>query len=394
MVIVGAGLAGLRTAEALRQHGYAAALTLVGAEAHPPYSRPPLSKEVLRGEAAPETAHLRDAASYADLGLDLRLGRAATGLNPAAKTVTLDDGTALPYDAAVIATGATPRVLPGSEDLAGVHVLRTIDDSVALRDALVGAPRVVVVGGGFIGSEVASSARQLGCAVTVIEVATAPLVHALGPLLGDACAGLQRAHGVDLRCGLGVDGLVGSDRVEGVRLADGELVPADVVVLGLGVQPTTGWLDGSGVVVDNGVVCDRHCESSVPGVYAVGDVARWRNELFDEDMRVEHWTHASEQATAVAKAVLGVREPFTPVPYVWSDQFGLKIQVLGRPRGSDDVTVVHGSIEEGKFVALYGRDDRFVAVAGFRWPAKVMAYHRLLATVTSYGEALDRAHAS
>ena len=394
VVIVGAGLGGLRTAEALRQLGYAGTIDLVGAEVHPPYTRPPLSKEVLRGEVAPESAHLREPASYAEVGT-LHVGRTATAIDPNARTVTLDDGTTLSYDAAVIATGGTPRRLPNTDHLAGVHVLRTLDDAVALGAALRAEPKpeVVVVGAGFIGSEVASSALTLGCDVTVVEVATAPLVHALGPLLGDACAALQRTSGVDLRTGVGVAGLEGTDRVTGVRLADDTVIPADVVVVGLGVTPNVEWLAGSGIAVDNGIVCDECCETTAPDVYAVGDVARWHNRLYAESMRVEHWTNATEQATAVAKAIVGLREPFAPVPYVWSDQFGLKIQVLGRPRPDDEVTVVHGTVDSGKFVALYGRDGKLVAVAGFRSPGKVMGYRPLLAESTSYDEALARAEA-
>jgi NADPH-dependent 2,4-dienoyl-CoA reductase/sulfur reductase-like enzyme len=396
VVIVGAGLAGLRTVEALRQQGYAGSLTLVGAEAHPPYTRPPLSKEVLRGEVAPETAILRAAEEFAELDATLVLGRRATRLDTDARTLELDDGTTLPYDGLVIATGATPRWLPGGRELAGVFVLRTIDDAVAIRDALASKPRVAVVGGGFIGSEVASSARMIGCDVTVIEVAPAPLALALGVVIGNACADLHRAAGVDLRVGVGVESLVGETQVAGVRLTDGSQVDADVVVLGLGVTPEVGWLAGSSVEVateaPGGVICDARCETTQPGVFAVGDVARWHHTGLGEDIRIEHWTNATEQAAAVAAAMLGATEPFAPVPYVWSDQFGLKIQVLGRPRATDDLEVVHGSIESGKFVATYSRDGRITGAVGFRSAGKLMAYRALLAAPTAQPDALADAN--
>jgi NADPH-dependent 2,4-dienoyl-CoA reductase/sulfur reductase-like enzyme len=389
VVVVGAGLGGLRTVEELRALGYAGALTLIGAEQHPPYRRPPLSKEVLRGEAPPEAAHLREPASYDELDVDLRLGRRAVALDPATRSVVLDDDSTVGYDRCVIATGATPRLLPGvSSD--EVHVLRTIDDCVRLRDALASRPRVVVVGAGFIGSEVASSSRDLGCDVTVVEVMGAPLVHALGPEVGAACAGLQARAGVDLRCGVGVTAISEGS----VRLDDGTVLAADLVVVGVGVSPEVGWLESSGITMTNGLVCDEFCATSLPDVYAVGDLARWHNQLFDESMRLEHWTNAAEQAVAVAHNVTGDRSPFAPIPYFWSDQFGTKIQVLGRPRADDEVRVVRGSLDEGKFVAIYGRGDRLVGVVGFGSARHVMSFRPLLATTTAYGEALDHATAS
>src|SRR4051812_12940519 len=278
VVIVGAGLGGLRTAEELRQLDYDGSITLIGAEAHPPYSRPPLSKEVLRGEAAPETAHLREPAAIDELGVDLLLGRRAAQLDAANHDVVLDDGASVHYDRLVVATGATPRQLPGIES-SNVHVLRTLDDAVALRDVLSGRPRVAVVGAGFIGSEVACSAGMLGCDVTVLEVMSAPLVHALGPDVARACAGLQDRAGIDLRCNVAVTGVDG----ERVLLDDGSSIAADVVVVGIGVRPELDWLASSGVTIDNGVLCDEFCQASVPDVYAVGDVARWHNPLFGEE---------------------------------------------------------------------------------------------------------------
>jgi NADPH-dependent 2,4-dienoyl-CoA reductase/sulfur reductase-like enzyme len=383
-VVVGAGLGGLRTAEELRQHGYDGALTLIGAEAHPPYSRPPLSKEILRGEKPPETAHLREPSTYDDLELELRLGQRAAALDPANHSVTLHDGEAVPYDRVVIATGATPRTLPGIEG-PSVYALRTLDDCVALRDRLAARPRVVIVGAGFIGSEVASSTRMLGCDVTVVEMMSAPLVHALGPDVAAACADLQRQAGVDLRCNVGVTAVQDGS----VHLDDGTTIAADVVVVGIGVRPDLDWLTGSGLTIDNGVVCDATC-AAAPDIFAVGDVARWHNELFGEPMRLEHWTNATEQAGAVARNVLGERTAFAPVPYFWSDQFDTKIQVLGSPRATDNVRVVRGSVEDRKFVAIYGRDGRLTGVVGFGSARYVMALRPLLTTATAYDDATDQ----
>jgi 3-phenylpropionate/trans-cinnamate dioxygenase ferredoxin reductase subunit len=383
VVIVGAGLGGLRTAEELRQLGYAGKLTLIGGEAHPPYSRPPLSKEVLRGDAEPESAHLRGPDALGELDIDLRLGKRATALDPAAHEVALGDGSSVRYDRLVIATGATPRTLPG---VAGrnVHVLRTIDDAVALRDVLKPKPRVAVVGAGFIGSEVASSARTIGCEVTVLEVMSGPLVHALGPEIATGCANLQQRAGVDLRCNVAVTA-VDDERV---WLDDGSSIDADVVVVGIGVRPELDWLASSGLTIDNGILCDEFSQASAPDVYAVGDVARWHNPLFGEAMRLEHWTNATEQACAVARNIAGDPEPFAPVPYFWSDQFGTKIQVLGRPRADDDVRVVRGSIDEGKFVAVYGRDSRLTGVVGFSSARYVMAFRPMLASGAAYDDAI------
>ena len=231
---------------------------------------------------------------------------------------------------------------------------------------------------------------MLGCEVTVVEMMSAPLVHALGPEIASACAGLQRDAGVDLRCGVSV-AAVADGRVQ---LDDGAKLPADVVVVGVGVRPEVEWLATSGLHIDDGVVCDEFCRTSAPDVYAVGDLARWHNPLFDESMRLEHWTNAAEQAVAVARTVLGERTAFAPVPYFWSDQFDTKIQVLGRPRAGDDVRVVRGSLGDGKFVAVYGRAGRLVGVVGFGSARHVMSYRPLLATTTAYDEAVDHATAS
>jgi NADPH-dependent 2,4-dienoyl-CoA reductase/sulfur reductase-like enzyme len=390
IVVVGASLAGLRAAEALRRGGFTGTLTMVGAEEHLPYDRPPLSKQVLAGEWDVDRVWLRGSDDYGPLGLDLRLRRRATDLDVQGREVLLHGGERLPYDGLIIATGAEPRRLPGAPQLDGVVELRTLDDALALRAVFEQRPRVVVVGAGFIGAEVAATARQRGLEVTVLEALPVPLSRGLGDRMGGACAAVHLHHGVDLRCGVGVAGFEGDGRVSGVRLTDGSVVPADVVVVGIGVSPATGWLESSGLKLNDGVVCDGHCRAA-PGVYAAGDVARWWNPLFGESMRVEHWTNAAEQGQAAAENLLageGGGTPFAPVPYFWSDQYDVKIQFVGRARPGDDVEVVDGSLEAHRFVALYGRAGRLVGCLGFSRPRLVMTYRRLLAEGVSWDEAL------
>jgi 3-phenylpropionate/trans-cinnamate dioxygenase ferredoxin reductase component len=374
IVIVGASLAGLRAAEALRHEGYDGRLVLVGDEPHLPYDRPPLSKELLAGEWEPEQIALRKQ-PYDDLEVDMFLGRRATGLDLGGRTVELDGDERLAFDGLVIATGARPRTLPDTPALDGIFVLRTLDDCLAIRSRLYARPRVVVIGAGFIGSEVAATCRGRGLDVTVLEMLPVPMARAVGPVIGDVCGRLHRDHGVDLRCGVAVAGFEGRERVERVRLADGSAVDADLVVVGVGVVPTTGWLESSGLVLDDGVVCDETCLAA-SGIVAAGDVARWPNPLFDgEPMRVEHWTNATEQGVAAARRLLANdadAEPYAPVPFVWSDQYDVKIQVVGCIHADDEVVVADGSFAERRFVALYGRDDRLVGALGFSRPRLVM----------------------
>ena len=393
-VVVGASLAGLRAVEALRRAGYDGAITMVGAEAHLPYDRPPLSKEILAGKWEPERAGLRESESYADLDVDFRLGLEANGLDPRARELQLDGCGRLPFDGLIIATGARPRVLPNTPDLAGIYTLRTLDDCRALRGEFEAGPRVVVVGAGFIGAEVAATARGRGLDVTLLEALPVPLARALGEEMGEACAALHRDHGVDLRCGVSVAGFDGAGRVERVRLADGATVAADVVVVGIGVTPNTSWLESSGLPLRDGVVCDATC-AVAPGIYAAGDVARWDNPLFGEEMRVEHWTNAVEQGAAAAENLLAGPErarPFASVPFFWSDQYDTKIQYVGSSRADDEVRVVHGSVRENRFVAIYGRNGRIVAALTFNWPRLLLDYRRLIGERASWDDA--RAHAA
>ena len=393
IAVVGASLAGLRSAEALRRLGYAGRLVLVGEEPHRPYDRPPLSKELLRGEREPEAIALSKPESFDALKLDLRLARRASSLDPVARTLTLDDGESIRFDALIVAIGAAARSLPGTPELAGIHLLRTLDDALALRAELEQRPRVAVVGAGFIGAEVAASCRHRGLDVTMIETLPLPLLTSVGQVVGEVCAQLHSDHGVEQRFGCAVEGFEGEGRVSAVKLSDGSRVDADVVVVGIGVRPATSWLEGSGLEIDDGVVCDAHCVSSSPGIYAAGDVARWYNPLCEQSMRVEHWTNAVEQANAVAENLLSGAgaKPFAPVPFVWSDQYDRKIQSCGWARPDDEVRIVHGSLEERRFVALFGRKGRLTGAVAMNRVRQLMGVRRQLREGIGFDAAVSQA---
>lgn len=390
VVVVGGSLAGLRAVEALRERGFAGRLVWIGAEARAPYDRPPLSKEILRGEWEPERIALaRDGVEAFDA--ELRFGERAVALDTAARRVTLASGERIPFDGLVIATGAAARKLSGQPALEGVFVLRTLDDALAIREALAKRPRVAVVGGGFVGAEVAASCRQLGLEVAMIEAAGNPLEPALGAELGALYAELHREHGVTLRTGAAVAALEGAGRVERVRLADGSTLAADLVVVGIGARPETDWLAGSGLALRDGVVCDARCRAA-PGIVAAGDVARWPHPRWGE-LRIEHWTNAVEQGAAAAAALLegDAAPPFAPVPYVWSDQYGLKLFVAGRPRPGDTVRVIEGSLAERRFVALFGREGQLSGAAAIGPARRFLPWRRALAEELSFEAALARA---
>jgi NADPH-dependent 2,4-dienoyl-CoA reductase/sulfur reductase-like enzyme len=399
VIVVGASLAGWRAVETLRTDGYEGTISLVGGERHLPYDRPPLSKQVLAGTWPPEKAVLADRRRSSELLVHEVLGRRATALDATTRTVTLDDGTELRGDGLVITTGAVPRRLPGTEDLGqadGLFTLRTLDDALALRAAVTAAEaaRVIVIGAGFIGAEVASTCATLGCRVTVLEALAIPLQPILGPEIGAHCGSLHGAHGVDLRTGVAVGAVRRAAPGGGleVELDGGEVLAADVVVVGIGVVPETGWLEDSGLTLENGVACDDRLFAA-DGVVAAGDVARWawRHDGSEEMIRIEHWNLAAEAGVAAARNLLAGRSDatsFTPVPYFWSDQYGVRFQVIGSPRGSDEVKLVDGSFEEGKFVALFGRDDRLSAVMAIGRPRQLMLYRPLLQHGSSWQEAL------
>jgi 3-phenylpropionate/trans-cinnamate dioxygenase ferredoxin reductase subunit len=394
VVIVGASLAGMHAAHTLRAGGYDGIITVIDADANTPYDRPPLSKQVLAGEWGVERITLP--AAKEDLGLDYRLGRRAMGLDRADRFVRLDRGERVGYDGLILATGAAARWLPGAPMLEGVHVVRSLDDCLGLREALEDRPnRVVVVGAGFIGAEVAATCRSRGLEVTMLEAAAFPLERALGPIIGSAMADLHRDNGVDLRLGVGVAGFDGLDRVEAVRLDDGSVIPAEVVVVGIGVSPNTGWLEGSGLDLDDGIVTDNTL-CAAPGVVAAGDVARWPSARYGEMLRVEHWETAVQMGEAAAKRLLSEddgrdAQVFDPVPWFWSDQYDRKIQLAGRSSAGDDLEVVIGSLEERRFVALYGRAGRVAGVLGMNRPRHVMQLRSLVEDGVEWHDAVARA---
>ncbi|MFI1031646.1 NAD(P)/FAD-dependent oxidoreductase [Streptomyces sp. NPDC020951] len=368
VLVVGASASGLTTVETLRRKGYEGRITVLGDEPHPPYDRPPLSKQVLSGAWEPERAALRTQDLLSALDAEFVLGDPAVALDPATRSVRTRSGRELPADAVVIATGVRARRLPGSQDLAGVHVLRTLDDALALRTELLAGARLVVVGEGVLGSEIAATARTLGLDVTLAGPLSAPMALQVGPLVSGALAELHTERGVRLRLGNAVVGLTDRDgRVTGVRLAGDEVLPADAVVVAIGATPATEWLADSGLELDNGVVCDSRCRAG-EGIYAVGDVARWHHESLGRLVRLENRTNATEQAMAVAGQILGDDRPYTPVPYFWTDQYDAKLQVHGFLPTDAEVDVVEGDLTARRFVARYRVDGRVTGVLGWNMP--------------------------
>ncbi|MBE1591947.1 NAD(P)/FAD-dependent oxidoreductase [Nonomuraea angiospora] len=365
VLIVGASAGGLAVAEALRRKGHQGGLTVLGAEPHPPYDRPPLSKQVLAGTWESERAHLRAETELDKLGATFLLGDPAVRLDPEAREVSAASGRTLRAQAVVLATGLTPSRLPGQDGLAGVHVLRTLDDALALRARLLEGPRLVVVGEGVLGAEVAATARGLGLDVTLVGLGRAVLADQLGDPAAALLTRKHAEHGVRLRLGVAVEGLASeSGRVTGVRLASGELLPADAVVVAIGSRPATGWLGDSGLTLRDGVECDSRCRAA-GGVYAVGDVASWQHEGLGRRLRLENRTNAVEQAQVVAANILGEDLAYAPVPYFWTDQYDVKLQVHGLPSPEAEVSVVEGDPEQNRFVALYRLDGVVTAVLGW-----------------------------
>ncbi|WP_320064215.1 NAD(P)/FAD-dependent oxidoreductase [Micromonospora sp. RTGN7] len=365
IVVVGASAAGLAAAETLRREGYGGTLTLVGEEVDAPYDRPPLSKQILASQWEAERLSLRTAAQIDALHLDVRLGVLATGLNSAERTVELGTGERIGYDGLIVATGVRPRRLPGQ----GAHVLRTVGDALHLRERLGPGRRLVVVGAGFLGAESAAVARSLGCEVVLLEPAAVPLAHAVGEQVGRVLAQAHSEHGVALRTGVGVSAVTEG----GVLLRDGGSVEADEVLVAIGSLPNTEWLEGSGLHLSDGLVCDEY-SAAAPDVYGAGDVARWLNPLFGESMRIEHRTNAAEQGMAAARNLLhpSARKPFAPVPYFWSDQYDIKIHAYGYLRGHDAVEIVEGDLAQRRFLAAYRKGDRLVGALVVGMPPKAI----------------------
>jgi NADPH-dependent 2,4-dienoyl-CoA reductase/sulfur reductase-like enzyme len=385
IIIVGASVAGLTAAETLREEGFAGELVLVNGERHAGYDRPPLSKAVLAGRMhAPELA-LRPAEFHLQHRIDHRVGVRADALDLPGRTVLLDTGERLGFDGLIVATGLRARPLPAQPMLRGVHTLRTLDDAQQLRADLLASSRVLVVGAGFLGSEVAATARELDRDVTIVDPLVLPMLRQLGR---DVASGVLRAHrsrGVDLRLQRVVRCFHEKDgRVAGVTLDDDEHIEAQVVVVAIGSMPNTEWLQGSGLVLDDGVVCDEFCRAG-EAAYAAGDVARWRHPRFGVSLRIEHRMHAAEQGIAAARNLLGACVPFDPLPYFWTDFYDAKVQVFGRIDPDDEVTLLSGELEGRSFTAAYAHNGTITAVLGWNAPRQV---RRLSSLVGQCVEAL------
>jgi len=364
-VIVGASLAGAKAAETLRKEGFAGRVTLIGDELHRPYERPPLSKGYLLGSAERESVFVHPATWYAEHDVDLRLGTRATAVDARGHEVHLADGDPLRYAALLLATGSEPvrLTIPGA-DLDGVRYLRRLEDSEALKAAFAEVGRVVVIGGGWIGLEVAAAARTAGLAVTVLEAAALPLLRVLGPEVARVFADLHREHGVDLRCGVHVERILGAGgRVTGVELGGGEVVGADLVVVGVGIRPNTALAQGAGLAVENGVLVDAHLRTSDPDVYAAGDVANAFHPFLERRLRVEHWANAMRQGPVAARSMLGQDATYARLPYFFTDQYDLGMEYNGYA-GAEDRVVLRGDVAGREFIAFWLAEGRVLAGMG------------------------------
>jgi 3-phenylpropionate/trans-cinnamate dioxygenase ferredoxin reductase component len=379
LVVVGASLAGLRAAQAARKSGFDGDLVMIGEERHLPYTRPPLSKELLAGEHTVDRVHLPSE----ELGVEWRLGVPAASLDRGRRRVVLSDGDEVAYDRLILSTGSRPRRWPGpGAELDGVHLLRDLDDALTLRAAFDERPRVAIVGAGFIGCEVAQTARKEDLDVTLIDVAATPMLP-LGPELGAWCAQLHSDRGVDVRLGTGVAALVGAGRVEAVELTDGELVAADVVVVGLGALPNVEWLAGSGLEVASGLACDATLTAAGdPDVLGAGDIVTWPHPLADgEEIRIEHWTVAAEQGQLAGRNALLApeeRKPYVAPPYFWSDQYDVKIQSLGLPGRAERVELLESTPDRSRLVYGGERDGRLVGIIAINAARRLGSYRMAL----------------
>lgn len=377
-VIVGTGIAGTSAALRLRSSGFDGRIVLIGDEPHEPYRRPPLSKDHLSGSTPGEWIRLRPSDTWEKQGIELRTSIRVTALDVDAKVLTTDDGEELQYDQLLLATGGRPRELPLARGLERVHTLRTMSDVPELQAALKPGSSVLVIGAGLIGAEVAATARGLGCPVIMLEAAEQPLSRVLPPQIAEVYAGLHRDHGVDLYCGVQITAL---ERIDlGLLATDGtgRQWLADTVVVAVGMVPSTELAEAAGLKVDNGIVVDEYFQTSAPDVYAAGDVANQPNLLLGGRHRVEHWTSAQEQGTAAARSMLGEREPFDKVPWCWSDQFGVNLQITGWPAADDQLTV-RGSLDALDFTAIFHRDGQLVGAVGVNRPKEVRALRKLIA---------------
>ena len=378
VVIIGAGQAGLSAAAELRKRKFDGAITLIGAEDAPPYQRPPLSKAYLAGDLPRERLWLKADAFYDKAEIALKTGVRAEAIDRSASAVVLEDGARIGFDHLILATGgraATPPI-PGAA-LPGVFVLRTLDDADALGAAMREAKRLAILGAGYIGLEVAASARKRGLDVAIAEAAERPMARTASPVLSAWVGGLHRGRGVDLRVNAPVERIAGADKAEGLVLADGETLEADLVVLATGLVPETGLAEAAGLEVDGGIIVDHHARTSDPRIYAAGDAALTPLERYARSMRLESVQNAIDEGKAAARAILGDETPYDPVPWFWSDQYEVKIQIAGLYEGAD-ATVRRGDPEEGRFALFHFRGDALIACEAVNAAPEYMAAQRLI----------------
>jgi 3-phenylpropionate/trans-cinnamate dioxygenase ferredoxin reductase component len=379
-VVVGAGLAGGTAAMTMRAKGFDGRIIVVGDEVHPPYSRPPLSKALVRGEIEADRTHLRPASLWAKKDVEFVLGRACTEIDVAGRQVVLGNGERIEYDALLLAMGGRARTLPGQDAVPGLFVLRTIDDALAIRERIGAGRRLLIVGAGFVGAELAASATALGTEVTVLEAAGVPLGRGLPPALGEIYGRMHRAHGVDIRVNASVRDVLPNGSGLLTRTTDGAEYESDTVVVAVGLNPELGLAERAGLAVESaapgGVVVDEHCRTSAPGIFAVGDIANHPNPILGHRVRVEHWQNAQHQSAVAAHNMVATDpadyEVFAEVPWIWSDQYDVNLQVAGRPLPSDDV-VLRGDVESTEFSAMLLRDGVLVAAVGLNCADDVRA---------------------
>ena len=369
--MVGAGQAGGRAVEAMRAAGFDGRIQLVGAEAHVPYERPPLSKKLLTGDVGPQSTYLHDAAFYHDRRIELRLGVEAVAIGREDRSLRLSTGETLAYDKLLLTTGARVRRLPiAGAELPGVHYLRRMEDSLAIGKQLVAGARLVVIGGGFIGLEAAAAARTQGCEVTLLEAADLIMNRVVAPEISRFYEELHRVNGVDIHTAVKVLEFIGGERIEAVVCEGGPICPADLVIVGVGVEADAGLAEAAGLAVDNGIVVDRHGRSSDENIFAAGDVANHPNEILGRRLRLESWQNAQNQAIAVARVMCGGSDPYQELPWFWSDQYGLNLQMIGLPEGWDRL-VIRGDMAAHKFIAFYLRDHAVIGANAVNSPREL-----------------------
>jgi len=394
VLIVGASIAGVSAADALREAGFDGSITVAGAERHAPYDRPPLSKQALDVDGARGGLYpLRTAAHYGEQQIELLLGKTASALDVQRRTVAFDDGDERPFDSLVIATGCRANTIATASG-EPLPVLRTLDDARWLAEAAAANSRAVLIGAGFIGLEVAAGLRRRGLDVTVLETAPTPFQHSLGPELADWLCGYHTAQGVRINSGIQVAAVYGAPGAYRVELADGRVLEAGIVLAGIGVRPNTEWLQGSGVPVsDVGVLCDASGSTEIDGILAAGDVAATYHAPSRRVMRIEHWTHAVEQGRAAARHLL-LGEQASLTPYFWTDQHSRKLQGYGRRQPGDSTHVVEGDLASGEFLALFGANEHFHGVIASGRPRSLRGYRKLLEANSSWSQALAMAEAN